>query len=267
MVVRIPAVFVVGLLTLAGTGCSASNEDLRHFLDANRVHVSAIEYRVDIPDAITIRAPRILEINGRGGMIQPNGKVSLPLIGDVKVVGLTAKEIGLKISELLQPYYKDPKVQVVVSGYNSKKFYVFGMIGGGSGGGGGGGSSGGFSDVAGGSCAYTGRDTLLDVLAGQGLNFLAWRSRIKIIRASPDEEQRKTITVDMDKMIRKGDLTMNVLLEPNDIVYVPPTPLGWVGLRMQEALFPFSPIISAYQFPASMINANSVYEDDDDDDD
>ena len=45
MVVKIPAAVAVGLLTLAGTGCSASNEDLRHFLDANRVRVSAIEYQ------------------------------------------------------------------------------------------------------------------------------------------------------------------------------------------------------------------------------
>ncbi len=249
----------VGLLILLSGGCAAKNEDLRYFLDANKVHVSAIEYRVDIPDGIRIIAPRILEIDGHGGTINPDGKISLPLLGDVKIVGMTAKEIGLKLTELLRPYYKDPKVQVAVAGYNSKKYYMFGMVGGDTGGVGGGGGGG--TDRGGSARPYTGRDTLLDALAGAGVNFLADRSRVKIIRAHPDKDQRKTITVDVDKMIREGDLTMNVLLEPNDIVFVPPTAIGWVGLRLQEMLFPFNPIIQSYLYPASVIDAGDAYED------
>ncbi|MCP4593781.1 MAG: hypothetical protein GY842_23865 [bacterium] len=243
---------IMGLVALlGGSGCSTHNEDLRHFLDANKVQVSAIEYRVGIPDAISIKAPRILEVDGGGGRIQPDGKISLPLLGDVKVVGLTAKEISLKLTELVRPYYKDPKIQVEVTGYNSKKYYVFGMVGGGSGGGG--------SDHNVSARPYTGRDTLLDVMSQSGMNFLAWRSRVQVIRAHPEEEQRKTITVDMDNMVRNGDLTMNVLLEPNDIVYVPPTPIAWVGLRLQELLFPFNPVIQAYRYPASVVDAGDTY--------
>ena len=257
---------VSGLVVLMGSGCASKNEDLRHFLDANKVQVSAIEYRVGIPDGISIRAPRIQEIDRYGGTIQPDGKITLPLLGDVKIVGMTAKEIALKLTELLRPYYDDPKVHVVVTGYNSKKFYVFGMVGGGGDGasgalGGPGGLGGARSLTNGSSRPYTGRDTLLDVLADSGMSFLAWRSRIKIIRAHPDEDQRKTITVDLDKMIKEGDLTMNVLLEPNDVVYVPPTPIAWVGLRVQELMFPFTPVISAYTYPASVINAGDVYDD------
>lgn len=255
----------IGLAMLMNAGCSATNEDLRHFLDANKVHVSAIEYRVDIPDTIQILAPRIPEIAGSAGTIQPDGKITLPLLGDVKIVGMTAKEIALKLTELLRPYYKDPKVKVLVTGYNSKKFYVFGMVGGGVSGGDGSGGGGG-SLYGGGARPYTGRDTLLNELAGSGMNFLAWRSRVKIIRASPDENQRKTITVNLDKMIKEGDLTMNVLLEPNDIVYVPPTPVAWVGLKLQELLFPFNPVISAYQYPAGILDARNTYRDIGDDD-
>jgi len=244
------------LSSLVGAGCSPSNEDLRHFLDANRVDVSAIEYRVGIPDSISIYAPRIPEIHGRGGTIRPDGKINLPLLGDVKITAMTAKEIALKLTALLRPYYVDPKVQVSVAGYNSKKYYVFGMVGGSGGGGGG---RGGGATYTGGPKAYTGRDTLLDVLAGAAGSPLAWRSRIKIIRASPDEDQRKTITVNLDKMIREGDLTMNVLLEPNDIVYIPAHPIAWLGLRAQELMAPFMPVINAYSTPASLINAKDVY--------
>lgn len=243
------------LSLLLGAGCATSNEDLRHFLDANRVDVSAIEYRVGIPDSIVIHAPRIPEVHGHGGGIRADGKLSLPLLGDVKITGMTAKEIALKLTTLLRPYYVDPKVQVAITGYNSKKYYVFGMVGSGGGGGGGGGGA----TYTGGSRPYTGRDTLLDVLVGASGSPLAWRSHIKIIRGSPDEDQRKTITVDLDKMIKEGDLTMNVLLEPNDIVYIPAHPIAWIGLRAQELMAPFMPVINAYTMPASLINTKDVY--------
>ncbi|MCH7526129.1 MAG: hypothetical protein IID39_01710 [Planctomycetes bacterium] len=43
-------------------------------------------------------------------------------------------------------------------------------------------------------------------------------------------------------MIKTGDTRMNILLEPEDIVYVPPTPLAWLGLKIQELLFPVSSV-------------------------
>ncbi len=257
---KVLVLVAAGALALVGTGCASSNADLRHFLDANKVQVSAIEYRVGIPDSIAIQAPRILEIDGQTQTIQPDGKISLPLLGDVKVVGMTAQEISLKFAELLRPYYRDPKVQVVVAGYHSKKYYVFGQVNNGSGASWGGASS----DTAGNAHPYTGRDTLLDALAGAGMNFIAWRTQVKVIRAHPDKDARKTIVVNVDKMIREGDLSMNVLLEPNDIVFVPPTPIGWLGLRLAELLFPFNPVVQAYQYPATVMHANDVYEDDDD---
>jgi len=65
--------------------------------------------------------------------------------------------------------------------------------------------------------------------------------------------------VDVAHMIKTGDTSHNVLLQPNDILVIPPTPLGWVGLRIQELLFTFNPLISGYQYPATVNAANDVY--------
>ena len=92
-------------------------------------------------------------------------------------------------------------------------------------------------------------------------NFIAWGSQVKVIRPSPTPDEVHEITVDVDKMMQSGDLRDNLLLQEGDIVYVPPTPLGAVGLVIQEVLFPFSPLMSAYSFPADVVATTNVYSD------
>jgi len=235
----------MGMLLLVGgalTGCSVSNEDILDFLQAHEHEVSAIEYRLGVPDIVTINAPRVEEINGETQRIQPDGKINLKLVGEVKVVGMTAKELASKLEVLLGRYYMDPKVRVRVTGYNSKVYYVFGQAG------------------AVGPKPYTGNESLMDVVAQAGVSFLSWTSRIKVIRPSPNEADRKELVVDVDRMIKTGDVSANVLIEPGDIVYVPPTPLAWVGLRIRELLFPVSPVLDAYTTPAAVIAAQDVYD-------
>jgi polysaccharide biosynthesis/export protein len=226
-------------------GCAHKNDgDVLHFLREHEHQVSAIEYRVGIPDGLAITAPRILEIDGETQRIRPDGKISLRLLGDVKVVGMTAKEIAAKLEVLLSRYYGDPKVDVRVVSYESKKFYVYGMAGG----------------V--GPKPYTGRDTLFDAVIKSGTNFLSWTSRVKVVRPAHGETPVRIMEVDIDKMAKTGDWSQNILLEPDDIVYIPPTPGGWVGLRVREVLFPVAPMAQAYVTPAQVRDVSKAYDDD-----
>ncbi len=226
------------------SGCATNNVDMLHFLREREHKVSAIEYRVDIPDAIGISAPRILEIDGETQQIQPDGKINLRLLGQVKVIGMTAKEIGAKLEVLLSKYYVDPKVAARVTGYASKKYYVYG------------------EGIHAGVRPYTGRDTLLDAVLPAVPSFLAWTSRVKVIRPSHGEIPVRTITVDVDRMLSTGDWSQNVLLEPNDVVYVPPTPMAWLGKKLYEILFPVGPLVQAYSAPAYLRSIEDVYDDD-----
>jgi polysaccharide export outer membrane protein len=230
-------------LVLAGTGCAPKNTDMLHFLRDHEHNVSAIEYRVGIPDMIAISAPRLLEIDSERQIIQPDGKINLRLIGEVKVAGMTVKEIAAKLEVLLSKYYVDPKVQVRVVGYASKKYYVHGQ-------------------ALRGPRIYTGRDTLVDAVLSSGVNFLSWTSRVKVIRPGRGENPPKTLMVNVDDMILNGDWTQNVLLEPDDVVYVPPTPIAWFGQRIRELLYPVGPAVSAYTAPASFLRADEAYDDD-----
>lgn len=232
------------LVAIGCTGCAPTNLDMLHFLREREHNVSAIEYRVGIPDVINIHAPRIQEIDGETVRIQPDGKVSLKLIGDVKIAGMTPKEIGVKLEILLSEYYVDPKVTVRIFNYASKKYYVHG------------------EGVTVGTRPYTGRDTLLDAVGPAASNFLAWTQKVKVVRPSFGDRPVRTIEVDVHSMIHTGDWSQNILLEPDDIVYVPPTPLAWIAHRVNEVLFPVAPIVQAYVAPASLRGIDGIYSSD-----
>ncbi len=227
-------------------GCAGRGPDRTSVLSFLRDHehqVSAIEYRVGIPDAVTISAPSVAEIDNRLARVQPDGKITLDLLGEVSIVGMTAKEIAAKLEVLASRYYVDPKVSVRIAEYASKKFYVTGQV------------------LSQGPRIYTGRDTLLDAVLQSGVNFMSWTGRVTVTRPSRDDAPPEQLCVDVNEMIRNGRWDRNILLEPDDIVYVPATPLAWVGLRLREILFPVSPVVEAYQAPARVMDADHMYND------
>lgn len=227
------------------TACGRSKpDDILHFLQQHKHEVSAIEYRTGVPDTIGISAPRILEIDGETQTIQPDGKINLRLAGEVKVAGMTTKEIAAKLQVLLSRYYVDPKVNVRILNYASKKYYVAGQVG------------------APGPRPYTGADTLMDAVMRSGTSFLSWLSHVKVIRPGVTDGERHEIVVDVSRMIKEGDWTKNILLEPNDIVYIPPTPLALVGNKLREVLYPVGPALQTYVTPARVMAAQDVYEGD-----
>jgi len=57
------------------------------------------------------------------------------------------------------------------------------------------------------------------------------------------------ITVDLMAMVKTGDLSHNILLKPDDVIYVPPNPFAAVGLALQEMLFPTRPIMQVIRMP------------------
>lgn len=231
----------LALLSLGAAGCAVRNTDMLHFLRQHEHEVSATEYRVGIPDRIAISSPQVAEIDGDGPRIQPDGKINLRLLGEVSIVGMTAREIAAKLEVLASRYYVDPKVRVRVSDFASKKYYVQ------------------RPDGTGGPRPYTGRDTVLDAVLAAGADFRSWTTRVTVTRPAHGEEPVRKIQIDIDKMMQRGQWDQNILLEPNDIVYIPPTPGAWLALRVREVLYPVSPVIEAYTTPAYLSGADEVY--------
>lgn len=235
---------LAALVWLMGTGCASSKyADLKAFVQAHdHGDVAASHYRIEPPDVISINSPTSPEIDGTIQTVGIDGKVSLKLLGEVKVSRLTPLEAASRMEDLLSRYYVDPKVQVRVAGARSKKVYVLGQVG------------------TTGPMPYTGRDTVLDILSRATMTHIAWGTQVKVIRPNADPGERHEIVVDVDQIMKTGDTRANFLLQPGDIVYVPPTPLGWVGLRLRELLFPVSPALTTYRAPEDFMQTNDMYE-------
>ncbi|MFH1416848.1 MAG: polysaccharide biosynthesis/export family protein [Planctomycetota bacterium] len=220
---------------MAAMGCSSSEQEVNAFLHEWEATVSAAEYRIQPPDEIEISSDKAPEIDGEQQTVRQDGKVSLRLLGDVAVAGLTPAETSAKLESLLSRYYVDPHVNTRVKERLSKRYYVFGQVG------------------RPGAHPYTGRDSLLHVLSIAQPTFLAWKSQVKVIHPSHEESDRKIMTVNVDLIMKQGRLEQNVLLEEGDIVYVPATPMAWLGLRLREVLWPVSPILGAARTPAEIV--------------
>ncbi len=182
-------------------------------------------YTVDPPDQIMVEFTGQPDMT-RSVVLRSDGRVTLPLLGDVLVAGKTSKEIQDLLTDAYAKFYKEPQLLVSVTGYNSKHIYVYGEVG------------------HQGSIPYTGYTTVRDVIGDVGgVTSRAASGRIKVVRGDPDDPE--IFKVDLDAMIDEGDTLQDVSLAENDIVYVPPTVLAWVGYQVDQLLFPFRSVISA----------------------
>jgi polysaccharide export outer membrane protein len=94
---------------------------------SNAAAVDPKAYVIGAEDVISIRVWREPENSGNF-VVRPDGKVSVPLIGEVKAAGLTPEQLSASISEGLQKVMVHPEVTVGVERVNSKKYYIQGEV-------------------------------------------------------------------------------------------------------------------------------------------
>jgi polysaccharide export outer membrane protein len=249
------------LLGLCGCGTSKNEQikiaRLQSFLQEKRSPVSALEYRVMPPDVLVVSSRTVREISNITQQIRPDGKITMPLLGDLFVAGLTPDEIQKEIAKSAQKFYKKVDVTVFVVGYNSQHIYVFG-------------------EVAGpGPLPWTGSDTLLDVLSRVQPTLNAWPEKIKVIRACQprrggylkgdqlegmsaeqielaNKNGAQELTVDLMAMVKSGDMSHNIMLQPDDVIYVPTNPFVATGRALDQILFPTRPVVEGTAIPSQI---------------
>ncbi len=150
--------------------------------------------------------------------VSEDGNFSYPLVGKVHAEGLTVSGLEKEIEKRLSgKYIINPQVNVTVKEYKSKQVFVLGEVGG--------------TGTGKGPGAYPliGKTTLMEILAEAGGPTKDAGSEVVIIR--PKKKKATPVPLEKaseDEIIRvslrrllEGDMSQNVVLEPNDTVYVP----------------------------------------------
>lgn len=185
-------------------------------------------YTVGAPDELTITVFPQQELN-QVVRIRPDGKITMNLIGDVFVEGLTPEEVDAVLTERLALYLKGAEITVTVSDFLSKRFYVVGEV------------------TAPGRFPFQGQTTVVEAVMTAG-SYTRRADQGRFILVRPSETQPQVIDVDFAEVLRHGRAEYNLFLQPNDILLVPPTGLAKVGYNIEALLFPFQPLIGPAGF-------------------
>ena len=132
--------------------------------------------------------------------VRPDGRITLPLIGELTVAGLSPSALAAAIREKAADFLQDPVVTVVVKRVNSRKVFITGEV------------------ARPGAYALSTPTTVLQLIAlAGGLTDFADRGRIVVIRGGSEPE---TLTVNYTQLAKLQKLEQNVSLRPGDTVVV-----------------------------------------------
>ncbi len=200
-------VLFVGLLLGGLTGCVGKPHlpDQTEAGNAQSVNVLVEAYKMDVGDVVQVNVWKNPELSV-DSPIRPDGKISLPLIGDVMAAGLEPEELARDIEKKLSGYVKNPNVTIILTELTGQAFLsrvrVTGSVA---------------NDI---SITYHQGITVLDaVLEAGSLDLYADGNRTKLYRRT--KEDSEVYDIRLDDIMEKGDMTTNIYLMPGDVVSVP----------------------------------------------
>lgn len=168
--------------------------------------ITTAEYHIGVDDMVQVEVWRNPEL-GVTVPVRPDGMISVPLIGDVLAGGRSAQSVAADIELQLAAYVRDPKVAVILTELRSHEFLSRVRV------------TGAVQRPV--SLPYRQGMTVLDaVLEAGGVNDFAAAGRTRLYRKVEGGATR-TYPVDLQRILRRGDLETNLEVRPGDIITVP----------------------------------------------
>jgi polysaccharide export outer membrane protein len=163
------------------------------------LNLPAQDYLIGPDDVLKITVYREEDMD-RTVRVSAEGYISFPMIGNFKVEGLSVAEFERALAMELIQYLKNPKISVFIEEYAT--ITVSGQV------------------VKPGSFSLKGGLTAVEAISmAGGFTKIAAKNAVKIMRL--DEGKKKTITVRVAEISKRGDKTKDISLKRGDIVFVP----------------------------------------------
>jgi polysaccharide export outer membrane protein len=198
---------IAGFLLLLLCGCSSPTIVKQGSIvsNSNDVLSSAASYYIGVDDVLQVNVWRNPDLSVTVP-VRPDGKISVPLIGDVKAGGKVPMDVAEEVRKSLTKYIREPQVTVILTELHSHEFVsrvrVTGAV---------------ESPV---SLPYRQGMTVLDaILEAGGLNEFASANSGKLYRKSSDKTNQYSVY--LKDILHSGELETNYELMPGDIISVP----------------------------------------------
>ena len=198
-------IFLIFIMIISISGCAGKPRLPEDSQSMAGPRVLTKSYKMAVGDQVKINVWKNKELS-LSEPIRPDGKISMPLFGDVLAVGRTPEELATKIEKQLSRYIKNPNVTVILTSIQGHEFLsrirVTGSVGKQT------------------SINYHQGMTVLDAILEAGsLDPFANSNSTKLHRRT--DKGNETYDIRLKDIMEKGDMTTNVYLLPGDVITVP----------------------------------------------
>ncbi|HTN42836.1 MAG TPA: polysaccharide biosynthesis/export family protein [Nitrospiria bacterium] len=161
------------------------------------------EYRIGPEDVLEIMVWKNADLT-RTVTVRPDGKISLPLIGDVQASGLTTAELKTDVTRKMKDYIAAPEISILVTTINSYFYYITGEV------------------AHPGKYPLKERTTVLQAISmAGGFTPFASKNGMSLFRKDPNNSAEVKLRVRYDDIISSEDPRKNLELQSGDTIVVP----------------------------------------------
>lgn len=204
---RISAILICGMFSSVVCASSIASQQTTTGAPASPAQSSKTQphddsYVIGNDDVLGIDVWKEAEVS-KSVPVRSDGKISLPLVGEVQAAGRTPLKLEQDIADKLKNYISEPVVTVIVQQINSQKFNILGQV------------------TKPGSYPLTNNATMLDAIAmAGGFRDFAKKKSIYVLRQNPDGTQTR-IPFNYQDVVKGKHPEQNIRLQPRDTVVVP----------------------------------------------
>jgi polysaccharide export outer membrane protein len=180
--------------------CAQTGPQITH-LPVDMPSSSEDDYLIGSEDTIEVLVWKNADLS-RVVSVRPDGKISLPLIGDVQAAGMTVVHLNAEITEKLKKYYKEPpQVSVILQQVNSYSIYVLGEV-----------------RSPGKYLVKSGTTFLQAITLAGGFTEFASKNKV-IVRRRNNDNSEKVISIKYRDIL--SGMQSNVMMFPGDTILIP----------------------------------------------
>ncbi len=187
------------------------------------------EYKINAGDRLSVKLFYNPELNEEV-VVRPDGRITLQLLNEIKVVGMTPAKLSEVLTEGYTKYLAQaPEVSVIVNNFAGNRIFVGGEVGSAGAGGGAAGGAGGGSIRE-----LDGPTTVLqEIMLSGGFRDTADRNRVILVRR--DENNKPLyMCLDIEKAMKGIDPNQDIYLQAYDMIIVPRSGIADVDLWVDQ---------------------------------